>query len=180
MSKRTLFLGLGNVLCGDDGLGVAAIHRLRRAFVIPPDLELVDGGTLGLALLSHVVEADEVVLLDAVGADAPAGELVRLEGDEVAPAVEARLSPHQIGVVDLLHGSHWLDAFPRRLVLLGLVPETIGLGLGFSAAVERHLPDLVRSAVNEAGRLGHHLLPRTHDTNPVARSHGDPVAALGL
>src|SRR5689334_22873506 len=97
-----LVLGLGNVLCADDGAGVVVAHRLRREWQMPPGVRVVDGGTLGLDLLALVAASDRVILVDAVRANAPPGSLVRLAGADVAPAVYERLSMHQIGVADLL------------------------------------------------------------------------------
>jgi hydrogenase maturation protease len=50
-TRRTLVLGLGNPIMGDDGVGVAALQRLRTDWTLPPEVELVDGGTWGMNLL---------------------------------------------------------------------------------------------------------------------------------
>ena len=92
-----LVLGLGNLLLGDDGLGTAAVARLEREYDVPAGMRLADGGTLGLALLGLFAESKHAILVDAVRADAGAGSLVRIDGEEVAPAVRERLSPHQVG-----------------------------------------------------------------------------------
>ena len=73
-----LILGLGNVLLGDDGVGPAVIARLRDSYVAAAGSLLLDGGTLGLSLLPYLEDAQTVILVDAVAADAPAGTLVRL------------------------------------------------------------------------------------------------------
>jgi hydrogenase maturation protease len=160
-APSTLVLGLGNILCGDDGLGVAALERLRAGFDIPPEVALLDGGTLGLALLPTLEDANEVWILDAVAADAAPGTLVALEGDAVEVALRERLSPHQIGVADLLDALHWRDTFPASLRVLGLVPESIELGIGLSAAVAHGLDGLVEAAALELSEAGHVLTPRT-------------------
>ena len=148
MSKptRLLVLGLGNVLLGDDGVGAAAIASLLDQYAVPRGVRVLDGGTLGLALLPYLDEADDVILVDAIRSDGPPGTLVRLDGDQVAPAVATRLSPHQIGVSDLLDGARWLDRYPSRLVLLGLVPEADRAERG---AVARR-----RSLIARAGGAG--------------------------
>jgi len=89
MTDRTpvLVLGLGNVVCTDDGAGIAAIHKLLREYEMPEGVVALDGGTLGLSLLPLVDSADQVILVDAIRADGPPGTQVRIEGDEVAPAV---------------------------------------------------------------------------------------------
>lgn len=158
--RSLLILGLGNVLCGDDGLGVVAADEIARRFAVPDGARVLDGGTLGLTLLSHIEASDDLLLVDAVRADAPAGSFVHLTGDDVEPAVRERLSVHQIGVADLLDTLRLLDAYPQRLVLLGLVPETLELGLGRSPAVEARIPLLVEKVVEEAGRLGYVLEPK--------------------
>ena len=127
MSNPTplLVLGLGNVLLRDDGVGAAAVALLLDRYQPPCNVRVLDGGTLGLSLLPYLEEAETVILVDAIKADAAPGALVRLDGADVAPAVATRLSPHQIGVSDLLDGARWLDRYPARVVLLGIVPVLI-------------------------------------------------------
>jgi hydrogenase maturation protease len=151
---RLLVLGLGNVLLSDDGVGPAAIARLRDEHQPPDGVLVLDGGTLGLSLLPYIEDADAVVLVDAVKADAPVGTVLRLDGDDVGPAVATRLSPHQVGVADLLDGARWHERQPRDLTLLGIVPDSLELGVGLSPAVARALPRLIDRIVGEAARLG--------------------------
>jgi hydrogenase maturation protease len=149
-----LVLGLGNVLLTDDGAGPAVVARLRDGYAATTGVRILDGGTLGLALLPYLEDARRVILVDAVAADEPAGTLVRLEGADVGPAVATRLSPHQIGVADLLDGARWHDREPERLVLLGVVPESIELGVGLSEPVRRALPQLIDLVCAEAQACG--------------------------
>ena len=178
----TLVLGLGNLLCGDDGLGVVALERLRRRYETPPAVSLVDGGTLGLALLPTLEDADVVWILDAVAADAPPGTLVALAGDAVEPALRGRLSPHQIGVADLLDALHWRGTWPARVRVLGLVPERLELRIGLSDAVAGSLDRLVEAAACELRESGHALTARPPDLDAsLDHGGGDRVArALGL
>ena len=162
-----LVLGLGNVLLGDDGVGPAAIAHLRNHFEIPEGVRCLDGGTLGLALLAYLEDARTVILVDAVLEDGPPGTLVRLTGEDVGPAVEARLSPHQVGVADLLQGARWHDREPRRLVLIGIVPQSIELRVGLSSPVVASMPDLIDMVVAEAAAVGYPL-PRVAGADSVA------------
>ena len=175
-----LILGLGNLLCTDDGLGAVAVASLMRHYHVPEDVVVLDGGTLGLALLPYFQQARTAIIVDAIRADRPAGSFVRLEGAEVAPAVLNRLSVHQIGVADLLDGARWLDRYPIRVILLGLVPETIELGVGCSRPVADALPGLVRRIVTEARALGFELAPRSDDGPPVAAGRIDLPHVLGM
>jgi hydrogenase maturation protease len=165
-----LVLGLGNVLLGDDGIGPAVIARLRDSHDIPAGVRCIDGGTLGLSLLAYLEDARMVILVDAVAADAAPGTAVRLEGREVGPAVATRLSPHQVGVADLLEGARWHDRQPERLVLLGLVPESIELGVGLSSPVLRGMPGLIDLVCEEAAACGF----------PLRRTASAPVAEFDV
>lgn len=149
-----LVLGLGNVLCSDDGAGVIALHQLRRHYELPAYVRVVDGGTLGLDLLALVAAADRVLMIDAVRADAAAGTIVVLDGDEVAPAVYERLSPHQIGVADLIAGAALCDRYPEDVAIVGVVPETTELGFGCSPAVAASMPALIARVVAELAARG--------------------------
>lgn len=149
-----LVLGLGNVLLGDDGLGAAAVARIERAYRVPPGVRLADGGTLGLSLLGLVADASHVILVDAVRSDGPPGTLIRLDGADVMDAVRDRLSPHQVGVADLLDAARLIDSYPNEVTLLGLVPDAIDLAVVRSSAVEAGLDALVSAIVREVQSLG--------------------------
>ena len=174
-----LVLGLGNLLCSDDGLGAAAVARLDREWEAPDGTLVLDGGTLGLALLPYFEDAGDVILVDAVRSDEPAGGFVRLTGEDVAPAVLHRLSPHQIGVADILDGARLRGRWPDRVVLLGLVPLTFRLGIERSPAVESGLPRLVDEVVAEARRMGH-LFVRRSDDPTGSRDRGSVARVFGL
>ena len=180
MSDRIpmLVLGLGNLLCADDGVGVVALHRLRDDWHLPDGVVAVDGGTLGLALLPLVERAERVILIDAVRADGPPGTPVRLTGDDVAPAVRDRLSPHQVGVADLLGGAALLDRYPTEVVIVVVVPASVDLAFERTPAVAAALPALVARVVAELA--AHGFAPVARGPTRAERSRDDAARALGL
>jgi hydrogenase maturation protease len=182
MSERTplLVLGLGNVLLQDDGVGAAAVAWLLERYAPPDAVRVLDGGTLGLALLPYLETADAVILVDAIKADALPGSLVRMEGEDVGPAVATRLSPHQVGVADLLDGARWLGRYPDSLVLLGLVPQSMDLAVGLSPRVHAALPELVERVVGEARALGFVFLRKSTHTASVPDRRVDVARLAGL
>jgi hydrogenase maturation protease len=175
-----LVLGLGNVLCSDDGVGPAAVASLAREYRLPDEADILDGGTLGLSLLPHLEEARDVILVDAVREDAPPGSLVELRGQDVPPAVWERLSPHQIGVADLLDGARWRGRSPDRLLLLGLVPESLSTGLGLTPRVRAGIPVLVTRIVQVAAEMGHPFQPRADHGADSSDRNRRPAHVLGL
>lgn len=166
-----LVLGLGNEICSDDGVGPFVARWLSENYREPCGARFVDGGTLGLSLLPLLESARDVLVVDAVRADAAPGTIVLLEGPDVASALAPRLSPHQVGVADLLDALAWSDAPPERIVVVGVVPATIELGLARSPAVEAALPSLLAATVRQASALGHELPLRQTD-GAVGLLHG--------
>jgi hydrogenase maturation protease len=160
-----LILGLGNVLLGDDGLGAAAVARLERNYRVPPRVRLEDGGTLGLSLLGLLAETEHVILVDAIAAESPPGTLIRLDGADVSDAVRDRLSPHQVGVADLLDAARLIDSYPRTVTLLGLVPDSIDLAVVRSSAVDQSLDELVGAVVREVQKLGYEMVQEPQAIN---------------
>jgi hydrogenase maturation protease len=174
-----LVLGLGNLLCQDDGVGVAAVAWLLALYEPAPGVRVLDGGTLGLSLLPTLESADTVLIVDAIRSDGPPGSLVRLEGEEVAHAAEHRLSVHQVGVSDLIGAARWQGSLPGRLLLLGLVPQSMDLGVERTPAVEAALPALVEQVVAECAALGYPFAQRQPDeTSRTTGLVGDDVYRL--
>ena len=172
MSERTplLVLGLGNVLLEDDGIGVAAVAILRDRYEPPAGVRVHDGGTLGLALLPYLEAADAVILVDAIRADGPPGSFVRLDGDDVESLIGLRP----------LDGARWLGRFPDRIVLLGLIPESMELAVGLSPRVRAALPGLVDRIVAETRAMGFVFDCKSSHEPSVARSGIDVARLAGL
>jgi len=155
VSAELLILGLGNLLCRDDGAGVEAVRRLLDEWEPADGAAVEDGGTLGMALLPMLADARAAILVDAVAARGRRpGELLTLEGDDVPRAAMERLSPHQVGVGDLLHGAMWSGTLPDPLLLVGVVPEETHVGLGRTDDVEAAIPAMVARVVELAAELG--------------------------
>jgi hydrogenase maturation protease len=156
-----LILGLGNVLYGDDGLGVIAVELLEQRYDISERVHVVDGGTLGLFLLPLLQQSQQVLIVDAIRSPGLApGSLVRLAGDEVALAVRDRLSPHQVGVADLLDAARLRGGYPSAVTLFGLVPEVMEWSIARSKSVDGGIDMLLNAIVHEVQGLGHQVVAK--------------------
>ena len=102
--------------------------------------------------------SEHVILVDAVRAEGPPGTLLRLDGEDVSDAVRDRLSPHQVGVADLLDAARLIDRYPATVTLLGLVPDTIDLAVARSTAVDDGLGELVAAIVQEVQSHGYEMV----------------------
>jgi hydrogenase maturation protease len=150
----TVVIGLGNVVLSDDGLGVHAVRRLRERYELAGDVELVEGGTAGLLLLPHLADARQVVIVDAIDVGAAPGTLVRLDGDEWSSAFAVRITPHDVGLADLLGAARLTGTWPERLALLGAQPESTAVGAELSAPVAAAIDPLVGAIAGELARWG--------------------------
>ncbi len=146
MDRKILILGLGNTLLQDEGLGVRAVERLRDSGSLPDQVEALDGGTLGLGLLPYLRGVTDLLILDAVDMDQPPGTLIRLENDAIPAALAPKFSMHQVGLQDLLAAGSFSGSLPRRVVLLGIQPESIDWGVDLSSTVAASLEKLVETA----------------------------------
>jgi hydrogenase maturation protease len=155
---------MGNILLEDEGLGIRALEVLQQEFDLPPEVELLDGGTTGMGLLDDIGGRRHVLVLDAVQTGEPAGTLVVMRGEEVPVYFGVRVTPHQLGLADVLATLALSDEQPGSVTVLGLVPESLELTLDLSASIRGRLPALVAAAVEELGRLGY----------PPGRKNTDP------
>ena len=154
MSERTLVLGLGNVLLGDEGIGVWVAEALKRQFEFPANVAVVDGGTLGLDLLPRLDGVERLLVIDAVKLGLAPGAIARLEGNEVPAVLDVKISPHQVGLQDLLAAARLTGREPPHVVLWGMEPERLDPGTGFSPSVAQGLPRLQAHVLEELGRWG--------------------------
>lgn len=146
---KILVLGLGNSLMTDDALGSRAVAALAEKFTFPPQVTVLDGGTLGLDLLPRLEGVGRLLILDAIDMGAAPGTVFRLEGEEVPRAFAGKLSVHQMGVQDLLAVAELQGHLPSELVALGVQPGSIEIGLHLTPEVEAAFPELVAAAERE-------------------------------
>ena len=156
---EVLVIGLGNPIMADDGLGVAALERLRQGWSLPESVRLVDGGTWGMNLLPLIEEAERVVFLDAIDAGRPAGALILLEREELPRFLALKLSPHQIDLREVLALAELRGTLPSDLVAIGLQPGRVEMAFGLSPEVESRLDDLLTAAVKRLERWGYACTP---------------------
>ena len=151
---EVIVLGLGNLLRRDEGLGIRALERLRACYTLPNTVQLVDGGTLGLELLSYLEGTERVLILDAALTNGPPGTLLRVAGEQIPSFFGMRTSAHEIALADLLAVMKLRGSELRDLVLWGMQPATLEPGWELSEPVAAYLDALVAAVVTELGRWG--------------------------
>jgi hydrogenase maturation protease len=150
----TLVVGLGNPLMTDDGIGLAALARLDAEWELPAGVELVDGGIWGLRLLPEIEDAGRLLLIDAIDLGRKAGEVIVLEVEEIPKFLSAKLSPHQVGVRDVLALAALRGRLPADTVAMGIQPARIEMGAEISDEAEASLDALLARVVARLARWG--------------------------
>ena len=147
-------LGIGNIILRDEGFGVRAMEYLDEHFRFPPEVQLLDGGTLGPELLHFVTGTEHLLILDAVAGDAPPGTVYRFEDDAVMAHFQEKMSSHEIGIQDVLAWLTITDRAIPNVVVLGMQPYELTAGLTLSPEMEATLPAFAQRAVEELIRWG--------------------------
>ncbi len=154
MSANILVLGVGNVLLADEGAGVRAVEQLQRCYVFPPRVELIDGGTMGLDLLGYLDDKSHLFIVDAILSTEPPGSVVIQELTDPPAYFRQKISPHQIGLSELLAVAAMQDCLPPAITLFGIVPLDLSTGIEMSPEVTAAVRQVVLAVVKELGLLG--------------------------
>lgn len=145
-----LFLGVGNLLQRDDGVGVRAAQALARA-ELPPDVEVCEAGTIGLDAAPILEHREQVVVADAIDAGAPPGSLFRLSPDALRPYADVALSVHDPHLLNALDETRLLGTAPGQVVFLAVQVGDVSTGLELTAEVQAAVPELLAMAARELG-----------------------------
>lgn len=150
---KILVLGVGNILLGDEGAGVHAVNRLREKG-LPENVEAVDGGTLGLELLSLLDDVSKMIVVDCLDAGAEPGSIFRFRPEDIRVKGKVEFSFHDLGLMEVLTLAETLGKLPET-VIFGIQPENIkDWDMSLSPAVEAKLPALLELVMQEISATG--------------------------
>jgi hydrogenase maturation protease len=152
---KTLIFGAGNLLLTDEGFGVHCVRYLDEHFTFPEEVELLDAGTLGIMVTHKLEEAQRIYIVDVIAAEGAAGEIFRYEKDDfMLGRIPLKLSPHQIGIQEVLHLSEMRGFCPELVSLIGIIPESMEPGVELSRTLSHRLRDVAHTIVEELRASG--------------------------
>jgi hydrogenase maturation protease len=146
--KPVLILGIGNLILKDEGVGVHVIERLKN-MALPSDVEVIDGGTMGIDLLYHIEGRKKVIVIDAVNTDGAAGTIYRFTDKDLEEKKECLRSAHEIDFTDVLKLAQFLKNRPDTVIFIGIKPKDISEGFGLSPQIEERIPQIVELVLKE-------------------------------
>jgi len=89
---KVLVMGVGSILMTDEGIGIRAVEELLKRYRFPENVEVLDGGTSGIELLSYISGRDYLIIIDAIKSGNPPGTVLRVEGEDVPARFMTRIS----------------------------------------------------------------------------------------
>lgn len=143
---RKIVLGLGNNLNSDEGLGVHCLKALQKRLGERADVELLDGGVLGMNLLPIVESASHLLILDAIDARKPPGTIIEVGREDIPLFSQIKMSQHQVTFQEVLGFASIRGKLPRYLYLIGAQPGDLSVGAELSPAIVAVIPLIIARA----------------------------------
>ena len=141
-----LILGIGNLLMGDEGIGVSAINYLEK-YTFPSNVRLLDGGTGGFHLLEYLQSYKKIIMIDATMDGSEPGTLNVIK-PKFSTDFPKALSAHDIGLKDLVESAALLGSLPEIHLITIAISKIQPMTMDLSPEISATLP-LIRIKVNE-------------------------------
>lgn len=139
-TKEITVLGIGNTILSDEGFGVRVVEFLRDNYTFPENVQLVDGGTLGVELMHFVVGTSKLLIIDSIDGGAAAGTTFHLRDDEILKHFTQKISAHEVGLQDILTMLEITDKKIPCVELLGAQPFSLNAGINLTPPMKKLLP----------------------------------------
>jgi len=148
-TKKITIIGIGNTLYSDEGVGVHILPYLEKALFTYGNVEVIEGITDGIKLLGPIEEADYLIILDAVNAGKVGGSIITLLDEEIPAYFGIKMSIHQIGMQEVINAARIRERLPEKMVLFGIQPYSLELGLELSDVVKNQIPKMVELVTDQ-------------------------------
>lgn len=153
-------LGVGNILLTDEGLGVHVVEDLKANYTFTPQISLIDGGTMGMELLTYMRGMKKILLIDAVnGGEAP-GTIYEFPHRELEQYFTDHISVHEVGMQDILRIRAIQENPLEDAIVIGVEPESLDVGFEPSAPVQKALPEVKERVLRVLREWGVQIEPK--------------------
>jgi hydrogenase maturation protease len=146
--SSTLILGVGNILLGDEGVGVRVVETMKE-MDMPDNVELIDGGTGAFDLLDVVSGHNKVIIIDAVQGNDEPGAIYRFYPGDIGMQRRCLTSVHQVNMLDALSLTKLTGNPPKEIIVFGIEPKNMEWGLELSAKVQAVIPRVIELVMDE-------------------------------
>ncbi len=140
-------LGIGNVILSDEGFGVRVAEYLEAHYDFPENVQVLDGGTLGIELTQYITGTKKLLVLDSINAGAAPGTRFSFSDEEVLSHFQEKISAHEIGIQDLLALLEVTGRKIERVTVLGAQPYSLKAGVALTEDMQRLVPAVAEEAL---------------------------------
>jgi len=152
LKYEVLLIGIGNVLMGDDGLGVYAAEELKKR-EWPPEVCILEAGLSVMYYLEEISCARSVIAVDAVRAGGRPGNIYRFMGREIKNSPEKWRNSHGFSLLEVVELSKHLTGLPANLIIYGVEPLELGFRNELSPAVNETMPFVIKRIIKEIDKI---------------------------
>lgn len=140
-------LGVGNTILSDEGFGVRVVEYLQKNYTFPQNVQLVDGGTLGVELMHFIVGTQKLLIIDSINGGVEAGRIFHLRDDEIFRHFTQKISAHEVGIQDVLTMLEITGKKIPRVELIGAQPYSLEAGTELTPQMKKLLPVFATKAL---------------------------------
>lgn len=144
--RNTLILGIGNLLMGDEGIGVHVVRELENKQK-NLQADIIDGGTGGFHLLSLFEEYKYIIMVDATMDGQPEGTISLIE-PRFSSDFPRALTAHDIGLKDLVESAIILGKLPKIYLITVSITEMQLMKMVLSKNVKASIPEVFKKITN--------------------------------
>lgn len=147
-------LGVGNILLTDEGLGVHVVREMEQEYSFTPEINIVDGGTMGMELLSYMRGMTKLLLVDAVNGGETPGTVYEFPHQQTEDYFTGSISVHEVGMQDILRIRAIQEKPLEDATVIGVEPESLDIGLTPSETVQAVLPEVKQRVIRQLEAWG--------------------------
>lgn len=153
--KKIGIAGIGNYILADEGFGVHVVHYLQETYVFPDYVDIQDVGTAGIYMAPFLEECDPVFVIDVVDIEGEPGSFHFYSLDDVkAGNFQTRMSPHQLGFLEILEVAKLRDSAPEHVEFYTVIPKELVEGIELSEEVAARKIEVAEMIVSRLEKLG--------------------------
>ena len=159
-NNEIVLLGVGNILLTDEGLGVHVVKDIKESFTFTPAITIIDGGTMGMELLTYMRGMKKILLVDAINGGEPAGTVYEFPHKELEQYFTEHISVHEVGMQDILRIRAIQEEPLEDAVVIGVEPESLEIGFEPSEVVQQAFPEVKDRVLNVLRQWGVQVEPK--------------------
>jgi hydrogenase maturation protease len=155
LKKKIGIAGIGNFILRDEGFGVHVVHYLQENYNFPDNVEIQDVGTAGIYMAPFLEECDPIFVIDVVDIEGEPGSFHFFSLDDVkAGNFQMRMSPHQLGLLEILEVSKLRDAAPEHVEFYTVIPKELEESIELSDVVAERKVEVAKMILSRLDDLG--------------------------